>query len=108
MKASDWVRQETLGLKTLDAPQLSSAIGIKQSGRGTLVKNALGYMQTAGNNVNKNIQQVSIMTSSFSNANGLSIIPTNFDKCNNLFAARKLIQPNWINQKDEYLKPNNL
>jgi hypothetical protein len=49
---------------------------------------------------------VAIFTSCFSGKSGISIIPENFDKVVSLFSARKLIDSNWINQKDEYMAPN--
>ena len=33
-------------------------------------------------------------------------VENNFYKVSSLFSARKLIKPNWINQKDEYITPN--
>lgn len=37
---------------------------------------------------------------------GYSIVQDNFLKCTSLFTARKTIKSNWMNQKDEYLAPN--
>jgi hypothetical protein len=42
----------------------------------------------------------------FASANGVVVMEENFDRCTALFAARKLIVGNWINDKDEYLAPN--
>ena len=47
-----------------------------------------------------------MFTSCFSSGTGCSILPINFDKCTALFSARKLIEKNWVNSKDEYLAPN--
>ena len=45
--------------------------------------------------------------SGIASANGhKSITPENFRKCCALFTARKSIKSTWINQKDEYSKPN--
>ena len=108
-KASDWVRKEIKGLKTFDAPQLSSALGIKQKGVGNLIDKGFGYMVNAGNNVAKNTQSVSLVSSAFSNGHGLSVIKENFVKCVSLFSSRRLISgqyANWVNWNDEYLAPN--
>jgi hypothetical protein len=104
--ASDWVREEVKGLKTFDYPLLSSPTTVKQSGRGKSVKNALGYFYNDSNSVMKNTTSVSIFTSSFSGANGLSINLGNFHKVTTLFTARKLTKGDWVNWYDEYLAPN--
>lgn len=106
---SDWIKKEVNKIKTVDAPQMSSALGIKQSGRGKLIENALGYYVNVGNSVYKNPTDVFIVSKTSSTANGISIIPENFMKVVSNFSARKLITgkyANWINQKDEYLIPN--
>jgi hypothetical protein len=105
-QASKWVREELTGLKTFDAPQISSSTIIKPNGIGTIVKNALGYFYNNSNNVSKNNQSVGMFSSCMSAGHGLSVIPENFCKCVLLFTGRKLISNNWINDKDEYLKPN--
>ena len=104
--ASKWVREENKGRKTEDSPQMTNAIGIKQKGRGRLVKNALSYLTIGGNSVNDNLIGVYITSVAGSRGNGLSVIPENYKKIVALFSARKSIAPNWINSKDEYLTPN--
>jgi hypothetical protein len=106
LKASSWVRQDLKGLKTYDYPQMSSAIGIKQKGNGKIAKNNIGVFLTNANNVYCNTTNTSILSSAFTGWSGISIIPENFLKCSSLFTARKTITPNWVNQKDEYLAPN--
>lgn len=104
-KASDWVRRKIKGLKTYDAPQISSALRIKQKGRGKLVDNALGYMVNTGNAIYKNGTDVFILSGTASMANGFSIIHENFEEVVTLFNARKSIKQNYLNDKDEYLAP---
>ena len=103
---SKWIKKETKGEKTSDAPLLSSAFKIKQKGRGRIIKKAMGYMNNGGNNIYQNTMMVGLFSSSYSNSNGFSILPENFNKVVALFTARKTIIPNWINCKDEYLIPN--
>lgn len=106
---SDWIKKEVIRMKTKDAPQMSSAIKIKQKGRGKLVDGALGYYVNVGNSIYKNNTDVYLLSSAGSTANGISIIPENFKKVCSNFASRKLITGkynNWINQKDEYVVPN--
>ena len=107
--ASKWVREETNKLKTYVYPNLSSAINIKYVDGcriGKCVNNFIGFFFIGGNNVETNNQHCSIFSSAASLGVGLSIIEKNYNKCITLFAARKLIDSNWINSKDEYLAPN--
>jgi hypothetical protein len=107
VSASKWVRQEIKGKKcNLDHPKLSSALSVKQSGYSKLCEGSFGYFYNNGNNVYYNGTNVSMFTSCFSGKSGLPIIPENFIKVSSLFSARKLIEPNWVICKDEYLSPN--
>jgi hypothetical protein len=104
--ASEWVRFKTKGVNTIDYPQVSSAIKIKQKGSGNMINNALGYINIGGNNIYQNNSMVGLYTSAYSNSHGTSVIKDNFDKCVNIFSVRKIILPTWENCKDEYLAPN--
>jgi hypothetical protein len=105
--ASEWVREEVKNKKsTLDYPKLSAPLTVKQKGYSKLCEGAFGYFYNNGNNVYYNGTNVGIFTSCFSGKSGLSIIPENYNKVVSLFSARKLINSNWINQKDEYMAPN--
>lgn len=109
LTGSDWCNEFTKKLKTFDAPQLTSSIKIKNCGktmRGRVTNNYLGYFLNCSNNVDMNMQKVSLFSSAYSGGNGISIISSNFTCCTSLFSARKLIEKNWINSKDEYLAPN--
>lgn len=94
------------GMKGEDAPQLSTGVCVKQKGRGRLISNSIGYMVNVANNVYKSVDGVFLLSSTSSMANGVSILPSNFLRCTCAFAARKLVQGNWINDKDEYLAPD--
>lgn len=104
--ANEWVRTEIKSIKTEDAPQLSSGVNVKQDGRGKTIKHSLGYMVSNSNNVYKNTVGVALFSAPASTANGLNVISNNIHKICSLFTARKSIQPNWINCKDEYMVPN--
>lgn len=107
MEASEWVRQETKGIKTnAYLPLLTSALNVKQTGRGAIISNAIGYMHNDSNSVKQNQTLVGLYSSAFAGANGFSVIPANFEKATTLFAARKLITSTWVNQKDEYIAPD--
>lgn len=104
--ANDWCKEPIKGLKSKDAPQISSAVKVKDNGRGTIVPNAIGYFGSNSNNVDMNMQFVAMYSSCSSRANGYSITADNFDRCTALFSARRLVDKNWQNWADEYLAPN--
>ena len=104
--AADGVREPIKGIKTFEAPQMTSAISIKPDGRGRICKDALGYMHNNANNVQYNGTLVGLYGSPFAAAHGLPIMENNFNRVIALFAARKLIEQNWLNDNDEYMVPN--
>jgi hypothetical protein len=101
-----WLKDTMKGVKTFDAPQLSSSMMIKSDGYGRLSKGALGYLIASKNIPESNLTMNAILSSAFSGKNGVSITEDNLNKVVCHLSARKLIQPNWMNQKDEYLAPN--
>lgn len=107
--AKEWIKQQIKGISVEEKPTFSSALSVKE-GKNCNTKinrNALGCYSNMGNNVDQNQLKVAIFTTcDSSNANGLSIMPANYDRVVSLFAARKLIEKNWVNSKDEYLAPN--
>lgn len=110
--ASAWAKKDVKGVEVYDAPNFTSGILIKQEATsktnplGKLAKDALGFIYSNSNNVMQSAQFVGLFSSVFSHAVGCSILPNNFTKCTALFSARKLIIGDWINDKDEYLAPN--
>lgn len=106
--ASTWVREEIKGVKCVDLPNLTNAISIKDSdkNRGKGLVDGFGYFHNNANSVQYNGTYVGLYSSPCAAANGLPITKDNVLKCTALFAARKLIIGNWINDKDEYIAPN--
>lgn len=100
-----WLKDTVKGLKTFDAPQMSSSLQVKPKGYGKLLPNALGYIVCSQNNPRANAQGQSILSSCFSSKNGISITESNFDKVTIHFAVRRLIVGDWKNWYDEYLSP---
>ncbi len=104
ISASDWViTSQTKNL--IDFPNLKSALNVKQSNN-KLQRNALGSFINVGNNINRNAQSVFLMNAPCDGFTNTFIMPDNFLRCTSLFTARKLIECNWVNSKDEYLAPN--
>jgi hypothetical protein len=105
---SDWIKEGLSKYTTDDAPQMSTAINIKQEGGGRLVQGALGYYVNVSNNIYKNVRDVYLLSSAASMAHGISVIEENFERVISNFAARRLITGkyiDWINDKDEYCIP---
>lgn len=100
---SEWIKS---GLKTnIDLPHLSSGVTVKgDTGKG--VNNMLGYVFSKCNNIDSNTQNVAIFSTLYSDGHGQCLVDSNFTRCTALFAARRLVQKNWINWADEYLAPN--
>lgn len=89
---------------SIDAPNFSSALNVSQNNT-KLEENAFGYMFNISNDIDKNMQNVSIFTTAFSSGHGINIHSENFERCMILCACRKLIFGDWINYKDEYIAP---
>ena len=105
-KASDWVKEQIP--RCLDMacfPSTSNGLLIKES-QIQAVRNQLGYFHNNANSIQYNPTYVGLYSMSFASAHGLPVLKENFTRCTALFTARKLIEGNWINDKDEYLAPN--
>lgn len=100
-----WLKDTIKGEKTFDVPQLSSALVIKPNGYGRMTKDGIGYLLASQNIPQTNQTMNAIFTSAFSAKNGISITKNNFKNCVIHFAVRKMIQSNWLNEKDEYIAP---
>lgn len=107
-KASDWVREPIKNRKDLtDLPNMTSGLLLdtKERCRKGLT-NQLGCFLSHGNNVRENQMSVAFFSSPFADGHSACACAENFTRCTALFTARKLIEGNWINDKDEYLAPN--
>ena len=107
--ASEWAKEPIKKLKTFETINVSSAIKIRpdtSDNRGTNFEGSFGFINNGGNNVDQNTQMVGLYTMAYGNGNGHGINTDNFDRCTALFSARKLIEKNWVNSKDEYMAPN--
>ena len=86
-------------------PPIKSFITIDRNKEKLGCSNAIGYINNHSNNLMQ--QQVVFLASSVISANGnKAITPDKFHQSVNLFAARKIVYQDWINDKDEYLAPN--
>ena len=86
-------------------PPIKSYITIESKKEKLGCSTAIGYINNHSNNLMQ--QQVVFLASSVISANGnKAITPDKFNSVMNLFTARKAVQQNWVNDKDEYLAPN--
>jgi len=86
-------------------PPIKSFITVEKNKEKLGYQKAIGYINNHSNNLMQ--QQVVFLASSVISANGnKSITVDNFNQVMGLFTARKAIKGDWINDKDEYLAPN--
>ena len=109
--AKDWIKQPIQHIKEdkIQKPTLSSGIVIKKNPTSNTVifKSALGCYLNMANDVYCSTQKVALFSScDNSNANGLSIMPENFERVCAVFSARKLVNADWINDKDTFCIPD--
>ena len=102
---SKWVRKTTHLKKIVDLPVQSSGLKFREKGSGKNQQGSLGYMNNRSNDIQNNTQSVGFFGVVFSDAHGLHLFPDNFLRAMTLFAARKCIVGDWINDKDEYVAP---
>jgi hypothetical protein len=105
-EASKWVREPVKGAKTFDAPQMKSGLAIKEKGYGKRTTDSLLHFLIAGNNLQQASQLNAFFSTTFSNANGTSVLAgEGFRRAIALYSARGL-SPHFVhNDKDEYLAP---
>ena len=72
-------------------------------------QNSIGFLINDTNNVEATTKYVYLMSSPItSNKKTAIITESTFDKQMVVFSSRKVITPTWINQKDEFLAPDEL
>lgn len=105
-QALKWIKKDQ-PKGTLDCPQISNPLKFKESGRGYMVPDALGFFYNDTNYIKTNVQGVAIFSTGFYKGLGAPITKTNLDKVVALFAARRcFLKPEWYEVHDEYLVPN--
>ena len=103
--AHEWATSTVVERKNKECITAKSAINI--SNKIKKIGNELAYFVNDRNNVDANTSDVYLMTMPISrHVSTTEMYDDNFMRCTSLFSARKLINKNWINSKDEYLVPN--
>ena len=91
---------------TIPRPSLKSALIVTTTGRADkLAEGAVGYLESAGSDVQHSAQAVSFASDPRSNGNGWSITPDNFKKSMAIFAVRKSVKKTWLNEHDQFTVP---
>lgn len=106
-RAIEWAKKSTKAIKTETLPRFTSAINYNINSYYDRNIEALAVFCCDLGIVETNMQRVTILPSRI-NANWTfwDITKDNFDKAISFFTARKLVSPDWINSKDEYMVPN--
>jgi len=105
--ASMWVKDKTKSEIGTSVPTTNGlSVHRGKNPKDTLRMDSIGYLHNNANNTQYNPNYVGLYSTVFGSAHGEEVTKNNFDKINMLFTARKSIEPNWINQKDEYLAPD--
>jgi hypothetical protein len=105
-EASEWVRAPIKKLKGVDAPQMSSGLVVKDTGRGIARSGGIAYMMNNANNVTGSGQLTFWTSLPGTRDNPVPVLPANWRRAVALYGARKLVTETWTNQKDEYLVPD--
>jgi hypothetical protein len=103
-RLNSWVKEKPR--KEDMFPNFKSAFNIGEKTR-KFDSDSFGYLVANGNSIEKNASNCYVISGPPNNNNaGTFIYESNFLKVTSLFSARKTIKSDWVNQKDEYLVPN--
>lgn len=89
-------------------PPLSNGIKVKEDNediRHRARPDFLASICSKGNDF-QNSKYVVILSSPSVSAGAFTVIPENFDKSMVLYAVRKIPKPNWLNDRNQFLKPS--
>jgi hypothetical protein len=109
-RACDWVRNFTPKKQNISVeyPNMTSALKFKPSKKKVGIQGYLGGYCELSNTVYHNSQGVSLVSGIgiIGNTVSVPIYSKNLNSITTMFSAKKLVQQNWINDKDEYMAPN--
>jgi hypothetical protein len=103
---SDWIRSKKF---KMTIPSFATTNGVRFTEKNKIYKvpvHYLGYIHDHSNNVQNNTSGIGMYTTMFSDAHGTFFDEDNFMSVISAFASRIMIQSTWVNEKDEYMKPN--
>lgn len=107
-EASAWVREHVKGLSSTDMPQMSSGLKTRADSGSPVLQGQLLTLINDGNNLQTSSTNVALLPPPGRKGNNerVAVLPSNWRRAVALFGARKLVTGNWINDKDEYLAPD--
>ena len=68
--------------------------------------NALAWLNCAGNDLQQAAKLTMLLLSGFGSGRGFFVNKDNLKKAAVVFAVRRLIKPTWLNDRDQFLQPN--
>jgi hypothetical protein len=81
---------------------------VKKDLRGTKWSDgAIAYMLSGGNDVQHAGTQTVMFSSGYGSARGYFVNPGTLERASVVFTVRRLVKPTWINNRDQFLQPNN-
>lgn len=104
--ANKWVKLKENTNDVVEMSMFKNALFQHQDYKIKFDKWALGFFLNHSNNVQQNGSYVNIFSMPAVQKVGTVIYKENFEKVCGLFAARLLTEQSWVNDKDEYLTPN--
>lgn len=109
--ASEWVREENKLDKTnkIIFPHMSNPLKVSHKSSQKVLPNFIGTSCLLNNNIYENNSGVFLSSGIVTKGNAsiaISITKENLLKVTSLFVSRRVILPDWMNCKDEYLAPN--
>jgi hypothetical protein len=106
-EASEWVEDSQKGHEG-DTPKFSSGLKVSEKWCGGSDYRSLGVSVSVGNNLMKSATDVYMLSGkpTHKGARHFDLLPSNWRRAVALYSARKLVAGDWINDKDEYLAPD--
>lgn len=103
----DYCKEPIKGMKTYPTVTLKNPITVGDRDGSMMTTDAIGFYVNTANNVYESMQNCYILSSAPNNiVSGFSVTKNNFVRICTNFTSRKVIANNWINNKDEFLKPD--
>lgn len=105
---TDWVeRPETNGVEVIPLKNaIEPATATKDLRGNKWSDNAIGYLNCAGNDLQNAGNKTMLYSSGYGSARGFFVNADNLAKAAIVFAVRRLITPTWLNDRDQFLQPN--